>query len=381
LLPSASPWQLGSLVVFSVFLVTGTFVSEESSLKLASVSGLLIFLSLFNVIIWLSSNKDLFVFVDYMEFPLTLQRLTQSITFWLLSLILFLVFGCFYSVILRKQKKSVFFQKFSAALLILCFGLPILVDVVEHFPSFRSGDNRSFFGLSAVISRDKPICSDHGIYSFPDVLNGVVDDYDGGELNPFSDGLTFNGSEVAVTSLVPFDLGGFLSFDSPSEFGYLLLFAKNVDRIPFLLTLSKGDISIGESFQGSNLKKSHEYTPHLFSLSELNLPDGSPGPFVIKTTEVGVIVSSPILIKKENVKFFSDNSSLNFQVSSELKPYFSCLSEEFFADGLSIKPDYLIGQLPIFPRSPAAIFFEYEDYVLFPVDSVRNIPGYALIAD
>ena len=238
LIPSASPWQLGPLVVFSVFLVTVTFVSEENSLKLASVSGLLIFLSLFNGIIWLSPNKDLFVFVDYMEFPRILQRLTQSIAFWLLLSAFFLVSGYFYIVILRKQKKFVFFQKFSAALLILCFGLPILVDVVEHFPSFRSGDNRSFFGLSAVISRDKPICSDHGIYSFPDLLNGVVDDYDGGELNPFSDDLTFNESEVSVTSLVPFDLGGFLSFDSPSEFSYLLLFAKNVDR---LLKVTKTD--------------------------------------------------------------------------------------------------------------------------------------------
>jgi hypothetical protein len=380
-IPSASPWQLGPLVVFSIFLVAGTLVLNENSLGFVSGSGLLIFLSIFNGIIWLSPNNDLFEFVDYMEFPSILQSLTQSIAFWLLLFSLFLIFGYFYLKVLHKQKMPVFFEIFSSTLLIFSFCLPIVVDVTEHFPNFRKDDNRSFFALSAVSGKDQPICSDDGTYSFPDLLNGVVVGYDGGELNPFSDGLIFNGNEVATTNLVPLDLGGFLGITSPMEFDYLLLFAKNAEGIPFSITLSNGERSIGEGFIGMNLKKRHGYTPHLFRLSDVTPADGSAGSILITTTEVGVNVSSPILIKEENVRYFSDNPNFNFQVSSELQPYFSCLSEEFFADGLSIKPHYMIGQLPMFPRSPANVFFDYEDYVLFPIDSVRNIAGYALVED
>ena len=380
-LPSASPWQLGPLIIFPIFLILGTLISAEKSFGYLFVFFFIFFLSIFNWIVWLSPNKDLFEFVDYMTFPLILQSLAQSITFWLLFFSFCLVLFHLYIVVLRKKQMSVFLRNFSSVLLVFSFGLPILVDIVEHLPSFRNGNSRSFFDLSTVLSRDEPICSNDGIYTFPDLLNGVVHEYDSGELNTFSDSLTFNGSDIAVTSLVPSDLGGFLSLDSPFEFDYLLIFAKNVDRTPFVLTLSNGAKSIGESFLGANPKKIHEYTPYLFRLSDLISSDGSTGLIVIKTTEDGVIVSSPILINGENARYFSGNPNLNFQVSSELQPYFSCLSEEFFANGLSIKPHYTIGQLPVFPRSPANVFFDYEDYVLFPIDSVRNIGGYALIED
>lgn len=380
-LPSASPWQLGPLIIFPIFLILGTLISAEKSFGYLFVFFFISFLSIFNWIVWLSPNKDLFQFVDYMAFPPILQSLTQSITFWLLVFSLCLVLFHLYIVVLRRKQMSVSLRIFSSVLLVFSFGLPILVDIVEHLPSSRNGNSRSFSDLLAVLSRDEPICSDDGVYSFPDLLNGVVSDYDSGELNPFSDGLTFNGSEIGVTSLVPFDLGGFLSFDVSLESDYLLLFAKNVDRVPFLLTLSYGEKRIDHTFEGFNPKRDHEFTPFLFRLSDLISPDGSAGSIVIKTTGDGVIVSSPILINEENVRYFSGNPNLNFQVSSELQPYFSCLSEEFFAEGLSIKPHYLIGQLPMFPRSPASVFFDYEDYVLFPIDSVRNIAGYALIED
>ena len=129
---------------------------------------------------------------------------------------------------------------------------------------------------------------------------------------------------------------------------------------------------------GLNPRKRHGYTPSLIEFSALGVSDEAGETVQIRSTTPGTIISMPIFVKAESIHSLSNNADFIYQFSSELRPYFTCLNELFFKDGLSIKPDYLIGQLPLAIRSPASVF-EYEDYVYFLIDPDRRIEGYALV--
>jgi hypothetical protein len=377
-LPSASPWQLGSLMIFPIFLILGTLISAEKSFSYLFVFFSICCLSIFNWIVWLSPNNDLFVFVDYLDVPGVIRSSTGNILFWFA----FLTFLTFLYIVLAtrlSEERRRLVVCFSSTLFIVSFLLPIVFNIVVHLPTSKGKEGGSIIDLSLSLHRNEPICADDSVYYFPDILNGVVDKFDSNDSVVNYDGLSFNQREVPSTDLMPVESEGFLSTEIPPEFRYVLLFAKSIVDEDFSLTASNGDLSSVIDFQGRNAKREDEYSPRLIDLSGLRPPGESNVTIEIRTIHPGISVSNPIFVREQNVQFFAKSSELVFQVSSELQPYFSCLEEEFFVDGVSVKPDYMIGGLPLFPRSPASVFFDYEDYVVFPIDIARNISGYALV--
>ena len=112
--------------------------------------------------------------------------------------------------------------------------------------------------------------------------------------------------------------------------------------------------------------------------SALGVSDDAGESVQIRSTTPGAIIGMPIFVMAENIHSLSNNADFIYQVGSVFKPYFTCLNELFFKDGLSIEPDYLIGQLPLAIRSPASVF-EYDDYVYFLIVPDRRIEGCALV--
>jgi hypothetical protein len=368
--PSIGVWQLGVFTPFIFILVLAISSSLKASQSAISYALLSLFIAFLGILIWSSDNLSYFDLRSDVEMDDVLTHIMSSTLFWLVFPILVLLLTPIYPRVVRRVSHPI--QTASFTLLLACLlgsvyfqlGLSGYKRVSEQKINSSSQGSYWFPGQSN--------CGLSSVSEVPDYLNPSVAQIDSVQSLTSSKTTRVLGKNITVFAL---SKNSSLDFVLPEGQDYVLLYGKNSSAEGFSLLVSSitnPDVFQEAIFPGINIKSPEGFSPFLMKFSDIQIFQGSGRSFRITSNPYEVFVASPMTLSSTSADSFDKPI---YQISSELQPFYLCLEESHFSQGLSTDPVFLIGQLPSFPHSPAAVFDDYLDSVDFIFDPERGTMG------
>jgi hypothetical protein len=370
LTPSIGPWQLGSFtpLLFLVVLMISSQLRKPDSLK--TYFFITACVSLLNMVIWASADNNYFDLQWQSEMLEKSLMISRSPVFWFVGSSMILMLHRF--VIFRFSVRSRVLDFPSAALLsgslLFCLLLQLGMQAAKPVERSRDGTTRqALFWLKGFSN-----CGLSSKAKIPDLENLALPQVTSNNVPVSDKRVSILNNNVNVYDLSETDP---LVIKVSTNFDYVLLFVRSAGVDGLTLRFSKfGNLDeVSEiSAPSISFKSVHGFSPVLIELTNFKNHGTLTQEYVITSDSIGSYVLEPMVLPQIDVLSFKQSKA---QISSELAPYYQCLEESYFSRGLSTKPTFLIGGLPSFPQSPAAVFDDYLEFVPFTFDDQRGIKG------
>jgi hypothetical protein len=346
----------------------------SSSVKTTQSATSYVFVSLsiafLGILIWSSDNLSYFDLRSDVEVEDLLTLIMRGTLFWLLFPILVLLFVYLYSRVTRNISNLI--RTTSITLLLACMLGSVYLQLGLNGYKRVSMQEISSSSQASYWFPGRSNCGLSSVSEVPDYLSPSVAEIDSAQSLSTSKTAIILGETLEVVLL---DRTSSLDFVLPENQDYVLLYAKNPSTEGFSLLVSSTanpEVFHEATFPGISTKNLEGFSPFLIKLNRIQNLQGIESKVRITSNSDGVLLASPITLSSRRADTFDEPI---YQISSELQPFYKCLEESHFSKGLSTKPVFLIGQLPSFPTSPAAVFDDYLDSVDFIFDPERGTMG------
>lgn len=380
-IPSVGPWQLGAfLPLITLIVVTSwdAFENSEDSFKkfvVVSTIGLII-----GVTAWSSPSLMPMYRTSALTASLLGQLIEDSITYgqsvkvW----IGFSVIVASVCLVLSRRNKSgissVWYQG-SFVIVATLLASPLILqtlDVVENSVKSTQGSPLKDF-INRVKGEASCGLAEH--IKLPDLDSREV-------VKIVGFGGVQSDQQVKATGRVTQSFRvltdeNFIDVLVDPDKPYLLIYTKSEIGTGFVSISNRNepDLETVLAANGINFRNRDGYQPILVGLAGLLQPNQD-GPTLLrlKLSQTGDSILTPIAISQSGSDVILRKYPGLVQVSPEWGPLFPCAKEEYFSNGLSKTPMYLIGRIPSHPNSPASVFGDYEDIVSLEVQGPVILP-------
>ncbi len=388
LIPTVGYWQLGVLTPITSVAIVLLWQTQRGHSHWILVFFLIFLLVIGNVTIWKSPESiPLFRFsAPSVEIQL-FESFLRSEFFWLF------IAGFLLVVALSRTRQTSSSHKLkrslsaTALLLVISIFLPSILQIMEV-----TIDSLKAPGRSSILHTANwpPVGSDCGLGNLavlPDISSRTsLSLSPSGATNEYStETVRLLGKSVFLWKSGGTELSKY-AITLPRSAAYLLFYARQLNAESSTFTIRSSiftDQSITMTQDGYNYRHKNGLQPILLDLSGFSEEARDARKFSIESLNPDVLLAEPFAINGETLTDLVRRRDIHIQVSPEWSPLFPCNRQIVLERGLAVKPEVIIGSIPLHPFSPASLFSEYEDLVEFQVrmDSEAFIVGHVVLSE